>query len=263
MPGPALHGSGAVSRVSPARLAVLLGGPVAIALAAWIYLAVMIGDMSTIPGMSSMMMNPQMSDPLQLFGLFLMWAVMMAAMMLPTAAPMIFSYARMQARDRAQGKGWLPVIMFSGGYVVAWAGFSLVAALLQGGLTNLALLSPMMMKVVPGPLAGSVLIVAGIYQFTPLKQACLGKCRSPLNFLLTQWREGKWGALTMGWRHGLFCVGCCWALMGLLFVAGVMNTVWIVAITLYVLIEKIVPNAQVLSKLAGAGLVGLGLWLII
>jgi len=250
-------------RMPPARLAALLGGPLAIAFGAWIYLAVMITGMSAIPGMSSMMMSPQMFAPMQLFGLFLMWAVMMAAMMLPSAAPMILAYARMQAADRNKGAGWLPVFMFSGGYVLAWAGFSLAATVAQAVLTNLAFLSPMMMKAVTGPLAGGILLVAGLYQFTPLKQSCLRQCRSPISFLMTRWRDGNWGAVGMGWRHGLFCVGCCWALMGLLFVAGVMNPVWIIAITLYVLVEKILPGGERLSKLVGAGLAGLGMfWLL-
>ena len=250
-------------RMHPARLAVLLGGPAGFAIASWIYLGLMIGDMSMIPGMASMMMPGQMFLPLPLFGLFLMWAVMMAAMMLPTAAPMILAYARMQAAERARGAGWRPVWMFSGGYVVAWAGFSLAAAILQAGLTNLAFMSPMMMKAASGPLAGGILVVAGLYQFTPLKQTCLRLCRTPLSFLMTEWREGNLGALQMGLRHGLFCIGCCWALMGLLFVGGVMNAAWIIAITFYVLIEKILPGGGTLSKLTGLSMIGAGVWLML
>lgn len=254
-------GGGGV-KFSPARLALLLGGPVALALASWIYLGLMIGDMSMIPGMAAMMMPGQMFMPMPLFGLLLMWAVMMAAMMLPTAAPMILAYARMQALDRSRGAGWMPVLLFSGGYVLAWAGFSAAAALFQAGLTHMALMSPMMMKAGSGPLAGGILIVAGVYQFTPLKQACLKLCRTPLSFLMTEWREGNLGALAMGWRHGLFCIGCCWALMGLLFVAGVMNTAWIVAITLYVLIEKTVPGSAGLSRLSGGAMIAAGAWFV-
>ena len=251
---------GAAAHVTPARLAQLLGGPVAVAVASWIYLAVMIDDMSAIPGMSAMMMSPQVFTPMQVIGLFLMWAVMMAAMMLPTAAPMIVAYARMQGADRANGAGWLPVLAFSGGYVLAWAGFSLVAAGLQAGLTNLAFMSPMMMKAT-APLGGAILVVAGLYQVSPMKHACLRQCRTPISFLMTQWRGGRLGALAMGWRHGLFCVGCCWALMGLLFVVGVMNTAWIIAITVYVWVEKIIPGSETLSKLVGAAMVGLGFWI--
>jgi predicted metal-binding membrane protein len=247
---------------TPARLALLVAAPVGVALASWIYLGLMISDMSAIPGMSAMMMYPKAVTPMILFGLFLMWAIMMAAMMLPTAAPMILAYTRMQASDRNRGASWWPVAAFSGGYVMAWAAFSLAAAIAQAGLTNLSLMSPMMMKMT-APLASGTLIIAGLYQFSPLKQSCLQHCRTPMSFLLTQWREGAWGALGMGWRHGLFCVGCCWALMGLLFVVGVMNTAWIVAITIYVLIEKIVPRSEVLSKLVGTVMVGLGIWIAV
>jgi predicted metal-binding membrane protein len=250
-------------RMSPAQLAVLLGGPTAIAVGCGIYLTFMISDMSIIPGMTSMMMKPQLFDLVQLFGLFLMWAVMMAAMMLPTALPTILAYARMQSTTRPPQQGGLSVTVFSGGYVLAWAGFSLGAALLQAGLVNLALLSPMMMKVGPGPLAASILIGAGLYQFSPLKQSCLRYCRTPMSFLLTEWREGNWGALVMGLRHGLFCVGCCWALMGLLFVAGVMNTGWILAITFYVLFEKVSPASHTISKFVGAGMIGWGVWILL
>lgn len=251
--------AGAMHRASPARLAVLMAGPVALAGGAWIYLAVMIDDMSAIPGMSAMMMDSRPFAPVQFFGLFAMWSVMMAAMMLPTAAPMILAYSRMQSFDRARGEGWLPVVAFSGGYVLAWSGFSLAAAALQALLTDLSLMSPMMQKV-SGPVAGVVLLAAGIYQFTPLKQSCLRLCQTPMSFLMTRWRDGVPGALSMGIRHGLFCIGCCWALMGLLFVAGVMNAAWILGITAYVLIEKLVPPGRALPWTTGAVMIAAGLW---
>ena len=140
--------------ITSARLGVLLGGPVALAVASWIYLGLMIGDMSMIPGMAAMMMPGNTFAAMPLFGLFLMWAVMMAAMMLPTAAPMIIAYARMHAVDRARGAGWQPVLLFAAGYVLAWAGFSLAAAVFQAGLTHMALMSPMMMKAGSGPRPG-------------------------------------------------------------------------------------------------------------
>nr|WP_245510772.1 DUF2182 domain-containing protein [Antarcticimicrobium sediminis] len=118
----------------------------------------------------------------------------------------------------------------------------------------------MMMKAT-GPLGGAILVVAGLYQFSPMKHACLHQCRAPISFLMTQWREGGWGALGMGWRHGLFCVGCCWALMGLLFVVGDTNAARI--ITIYVLVEKIFPGGETLSRIAGAVLLGMGLWIIV
>ena len=254
--------SGAAKQISPARLSVFLGGPIAIAIGCWIYLVVMMKDMSVIPGMSSLMMMPKMFDPLQLFGLFAMWTVMMAAMMLPTAVPMIAAYARMRSAERRPRSAWISVLALTSGYVAAWAAFSLGTALLQARLTSGAYLLPMKMQVVSNPLSAGILMAIGIYQFMPLKQACLRQCQTPMSFLMTQWRNGERGAFIMGWRHGLFCVGCCWALMGLLFVAGVMNVVWIILITIYVLIEKIVPNSQIISKLVGAGMIGGGIWLI-
>lgn len=250
------------NNTSLVRLAFLLAAPVAIAIAAWIYLAIMIGDMSYIPGMSSVMTNLTISSK-QLFGLFLMWSVMMAAMMLPTALPMVLAYSRMQAADRKQGESWLPVFLFSGGYILAWTGFSLVASVIQAGLIHLAVLSPMMMKTVSIPITGGILILAGAYQFTPLKQSCLRQCGTPISFFMTQWRAGNLGALIMGTRHGLFCIGCCWALMGILFVAGVMNTVWIILIMFYVLVEKIIPCRMILSKFAGVCMLGIGFWIIL
>lgn len=248
--------------VNTQRLTLLLGVPVLITLGSWIYLAEMIGDMSVIPGLSPMMKTPSFSIA-QVSGLFIMWAVMMAAMMMPTALPMLIAYARMRSAELDRRRVWLSISSFAGGYVVAWSMFSAGAAGLQTGLTNLALLSPMMMKLEPGPVAGGVLIVAGIYQFSPFKHACLHQCRTPIGFLMTQWLEGQWGAFVMGWRHGLFCVGCCWALMGLLFVVGVMNIFWIIAITVYVLLEKTFPYSKALTRAAGLGLLSSGVWIML
>ncbi|WP_428643816.1 DUF2182 domain-containing protein [Roseibium sp.] len=217
--------------------------------------------MSNIPGMASMMMAPRLVTPEMLFGLFIMWAVMMAAMMLPTAAPMVLAFARMEGSGPTPGKGWVPVTAFSAGYVIVWGGFSIAAAGLQAALTNLALMSPMMMKTA-GPVSGAILILAGLYQFSPLKRSCLNLCRSPMSFLMTRWRNGPLGALRMGLSHGAYCVGCCWALMGVLFAVGVMNTAWIMAITAYVLLEKTVPHGELISKGTGGCLIGLGLWII-
>jgi len=254
---------GGSPKLPPLHVALLLSGPAAVALAAWIYLGLMIDDMSLMPGMKAMMMHLDLFSPVQFVGLFLMWTVMMAAMMLPTAATMITAYARMQARDRALGAGWGPVLGFAAGYVLAWGAFSLGATLVQAWLTNFALMSPMSMKTVSGPVTGAVLIAAGLYQVTPFKQACLSQCRSPIGFLMTEWRQGGAGALMMGLHHGLYCVGCCWALMGLLLVAGVMNPFWIIAITAYVLAEKTMPGMEKATMIVGALLIGGGLWFLI
>jgi len=253
--------SGRPERLRPARLLLVIAAPVLVAFGSWVWLGLMIADMSHIPGMASMMVAPRMITAEMFYGMFVMWAVMMAAMMLPTAAPMIAAFARMQAGDRAKDASWLSVAAFSAGYVLVWSGFSFAAAGLQAELTGLALMSPMMMKAA-APVSGVLLICAGLYQFSPIKQSCLRLCRSPMNFLMTRWRNGPRGALGMGMSHGAYCVGCCWALMGVLFTVGVMNTAWIIAITAYVLLEKIVPWSAAISKCMGACLFGLGLWLV-
>jgi predicted metal-binding membrane protein len=187
---------------------------------------------------------------------FAMWAVMMAAMMLPSAAPMILLYGTI-ARNRA-GELMTASGGFTLGYITVWATFSLVAVALQFGLEQAALLSSMM-KTTSTALAGAVLIAAGLYQWTPLKQFCLRHCRSPLEFMTTHWRAGVRGAFLMGFQHGAYCVGCCWLLMLLLFVGGVMNFAWIGGIALFILIEKLAPAGHWIGRGAGALLVAWGI----
>ncbi|MEE8445167.1 MAG: DUF2182 domain-containing protein, partial [Alphaproteobacteria bacterium] len=236
-------------RLSGPRQAVLFAGLVATVLACWAYLGLMIRDMAAMA---------VMSGPATIAELFVMWVVMQAAMMLPSAIPMILVYARLQSAGAACQPLFPAVALFSAGYVVVWSAFSLGAALLHAALTETALLSATGMKLVSSPVAGLVLMVAGIYQWMPWKHACLRRCRTPLGFLMTEWREGRWGPIVMGWRHGVFCVGCCWALMCLLFAAGVMNPIWIVAIAVYVLIEKVAPHGEAITRLVGAGLIAWG-----
>jgi predicted metal-binding membrane protein len=149
--------------------------------------------------------------------------------------------------------------VFGAGYLAVWTGFSAVAGLSQWLLHRAALLSPAMASATPR-LGGGLLIAAGVYQWLPLKGACLMHCRSPLGFFSHAWREGAAGALLMGLRHGLYCVGCCWLLMALLFMAGVMNLLWVAAIAGFVLVEKVVPGGRLLGKVAGALLVAWGTW---
>jgi predicted metal-binding membrane protein len=168
---------------------------------------------------------------------FAMWTVMMAAMMLPSASPMIEMYARIARSQSADhvGRAWF----FAIGYLIAWAGFSAAITVAQYGLERVGVVAESMRM---APLAGGLLLIAaGIYQVTPLKQACLTQCRSPLGYFMTEWRSGTRGALVMGLNHGAFCVGCCWMLMALMFVAGVMNLVWAAALTIFVLLEKATP----------------------
>jgi predicted metal-binding membrane protein len=188
-----------------------------------------------------------------------MWAVMMAAMMLPSAAPMVLLYAAIARRRSERGAAARALsALFAFGYLAVWTVFSLVATALQFALDEAALLSPMM-QTTSIALAGTVLIVAGAYQWSPLKRACLRHCRSPLAFVMTHWRPGAAGALSMGWRHGSYCVGCCWLLMALLFVGGAMNLAWIAGIAAFVLVEKFVPAGHWVSRGAGALLIAWGL----
>jgi predicted metal-binding membrane protein len=190
-----------------------------------------------------------------------MWAVMMVAMMLPSAAPTILLFAGVSRRRRLEGRPVVPAAVFTLGYLLVWMLYAAAAATAQRELHRLALLSPAMASATP-ILAGGLLVAAGVYQWLPLKGACLSHCRSPLGFFSTEWREGAWGALLMGARHGTFCVGCCWLLMALLFVAGVMNLLWVATIAAFVLVEKLVPGGDRLGRVAGVVLIGWGGWLL-
>lgn len=190
-----------------------------------------------------------------------MWAVMMVAMMLPGATPMIVTYTRIYQRRVSSHRAMAPTWVFLAGYLTVWTVVGVVAALVQWILHQNALLSSAMGHL--GPLAGATLmIVAGTYQFSRLKQACLGKCLSPVGFLATEWREGVSGAFFMGIRHGAFCTGCCWALMLLMFVGGVMNLAWMVGLALYFLAEKLVPWPKLFSYTTGSVLIAAGILMI-
>ncbi len=197
-------------------------------------------EMSMEMGMEMAMPQMQSWQALDLILIFIMWAVMMVAMMVPTATPMVLLFAAINRKRREQQRPFVPTGVFLLGYLVVWTVFSLLATLIQWGLHNTALLSPMMVSTSP-ILGGSLLLAAGIFQWTPLKNTCLAHCRSPLGFISTEWREGRGGAFIMGLRHGMYCVGCCWVLMSLLFVIGVMNLVWIAIIAAFVLVEKVAP----------------------
>ena len=242
----------------------VLAGLAATAGLAWIYVLALAARMGG--GDAAMPDMPEMSSTLGLhpWGLvdgtlvFLMWAVMMVAMMLPSASPMVLIYAAL-ARQQAGGARPLgSTALFVGGYLLVWATFSLAATLAQWGLESAALLSPMMTSASP-QLGGAVLVAAGVYQLSPLKQVCLRHCRSPLQFLLQHWRLGPAGGFGMGVRHGAWCVGCCWVLMALLFVGGVMNPLWIAAIAVFVLAEKAAPFGAALGKVSGIALAAAGL----
>ena len=185
-----------------------------------------------------------------------MWWVMMIAMMVPSAAPMILLYAAFARRQREKGSDvLLPTGFFAWGYVAVWGLFSVIAAALQWGFEAAGILSPMEMSSTSLLFAAAILVAAGAYQLTPAKQACLRHCRGPIQFLMGRWRPGRLGAFRMGAKHGAYCLGCCWALMTLLFFGGVMNLYWIAGLAVIVLLEKTVPAGDTLGKVTGSLLV--------
>jgi predicted metal-binding membrane protein len=194
---------------------------------------------------------------------FIMWAVMMVGMMTPSVAPMVLLYATVGRNAAASGRPLAATGWFLAGYLSAWVAFSLVATSAQSILTWLALLTPMMENT-SGIFGGVVLIAAGLYQWSPLKGACLQQCQTPLGFLMSRggFRSDPFDALRLGAEHGLYCVGCCWVLMALLFVGGVMNVLWIAGLAILVLVEKAAPTGRLISRLAGAGMTAAGLFLL-
>jgi predicted metal-binding membrane protein len=193
---------------------------------------------------------------------FVMWTVMMAVMMLPSALPIVRLVAASNRRAVADGAADTPPALFVAGYLVTWTGFSALATTLQALLRSLALLTNALSMRDPR-LGGAILIIAGAWQFTPWKGGCLDHCQNPLSFLLLHWREGARGALVMGVRHGLFCVGCCWALMLVLFVVGVMNLWWVAALAVFIVLEKLALGGRWLPRIAGVGLMCWGVALLV
>lgn len=191
---------------------------------------------------------------------FVMWAVMMVAMMLPSAAPMVLLYARVVRRadqQAASAEAPLSIASFAAGYLSLWILFSVLAVAVQFALERAGLMT-MMMSSRSALLSGALLIAAGVYQLTPLKAACLEHCRSPAAYLANHWHAGPLGAWRMGLEHGAYCVGCCAVLMLLLFVGGVMNLVWIAGLSLFVAIEKLAPFGPKLAKVFAVVLIGAG-----
>jgi predicted metal-binding membrane protein len=241
---------------------VVLAGLALIAALAWAYVVYLAQQ----PGMQGMAMDDMAMDmampsiaawgPFDFAAMFVMWSVMMVAMMVPAAAPMVLVFARVNRNRREQDRPYVPTSVFVLGYVVVWSAFSLLATLSNWGLHAGGLLSSMMGESTSAYLGGALLLAAGIYQWTPLKYACLTQCRTPLGFIMTQWRDGMGGALQMGLKHGLYCLGCCWVLMALLFVLGIMNLAWIAALAVVVLLEKVAPGGLWISRAAGLIFIG-------
>ena len=197
--------------------------------------------------------------------MLVMWWVMMVAMMVPSAAPMILLYARVTRHAQMKGQmeaAAVPTSIFAFGYLVAWLGFSLAATALQWALEQAGLMHAMMMWSLNPWLSGGLLIAAGAYQLSPIKDICLRHCRSPAEYLARHFRKGRWGALQMGLRHGIYCIGCCWFLMALLFAGGIMNLVWIAGLAIFVLVEKLAPYGQWIARVSGVLFVAGGVWVI-
>ena len=195
-----------------------------------------------------------------------MWWIMMCAMMMPSAAPMVLLYARVYRHAQRHGQiesPYVPTASFVAGYLFVWLVFSLAATSLQWLLESLGLLDAMMMWSSDLVLSGGLLIAAGTYQFLPLKQACLKHCRSSVDFVSRNWRQGSTGAAAMGIEHGIYCVGCCWPIMALLFVGGIMNVVWIAGLAILVLVEKITPAGRQVANAAGAAMIAAGGYLLV
>lgn len=233
--------------------ALVLAGLGLVAIAAWAYTAYLAWSMAIMEHAAVPAVGAWRWTAGDVIAVFLMWATMMTAMMVPAAMPVIAMVATINRRRRERNEPFTPTAVFVAGYLLVWTGFSAFATGVQGALHTAALLTPMMESAHPA-FAGALVVLAGLYQWTPFKRACLARCRSPLGFLFTEWRDGTVGALVMGVRHGLFCVGCCWALMALLFAVSVMNLLWVAALALLAMAERLLPQGDGVRRLVGVGL---------
>ncbi len=227
----------------------------ALVVLAWAYLLVLDLNMRDMPGMVPGI-HPW--TPADFIMMFLMWAVMMFAMMVPSAMRSVLIYSRIAAREESQKHLVTPVLVFIFGYIAIWTLFSATATALQWAMEMAALVSPMMVTT-SSKLGAAILIAAGIYQLTPLKDICLKHCQSPVMFIAAHYQKGMRGAFQLGLTHGVYCLGCCWLLMGLLFVGGVMNLIWILAISMFVLVEKLLPAHIQSTRITGFIMITAGL----
>jgi len=242
--------------------AVLITGIVLIAALAWVYT---IREANAMYAMHAGMdmsghVDISWSTEAAIYNLT-MWVVMMIAMMTPSIAPAVLLFAKHSRTQQAAGRPYVPASAFLAGYLLVWTAFSVVATAAHWLLEKYGFLT-MMMEPSSAKIAGVILIVAGVFQFTPLKHACLKHCRGPLDVIMHGWKPGVLGALSTGVWHGAYCTGCCWALMLLLFAAGVMNIMWVALISIFVLIEKLAPRAEVIARIGGVVLIAAGVWML-
>jgi predicted metal-binding membrane protein len=251
-------GRDALGLLTGQRLAIV-AALAALVVLSWLFL---FDEAARMAAMDHAMVMPP-KGPADLVLLLAMWWIMMIGMMLPSAAPMIMTFATINRGRRSRGQPYTPTALFTAGYLLAWGGFSIAATLVQWMLELASLLAPMAMKTTSPLLGGVLFIAAGLYQFTPLKRVCLTSCRSPFDFVINHWRDGAGGALRMGIAHGLYCLGCCWILMVLLFAVGAMNLVWVAALAAVVLIEKLFPAGDWIGRIGGLLLIAWGVRLLI
>jgi predicted metal-binding membrane protein len=261
----------ALERVLRRDRVILVAALAMVVAIAWVWVVVGAGTgMSTIgmtrrsgmPQGTSMIMEPAVWNLGYAGLMFAMWWVMMVAMMLPSATPMLLLFARVNRQQQARERPYVPTGVFAAGYLLAWGGFSVLATALQWALEQAGLLSPMMVTTSYW-LGGGILLAAGLWQLTPIKGVCLRHCRSPLGFLMQGWRPGRVGALRMGLEHGTYCLGCCWFLMGLLFFGGIMNLFWIAGLAGFVLLEKTIPLGPWFGRAAGLAAAAGGVWMLV
>ncbi len=233
-------------------------------IAAWGFLIASENAMDTMRGdglagrLMLYMMAPEVGSS-YIAAAALMWLAMMLAMMMPAAAPVTTVFMRMGGERSALGVGH--AASFVVGYFVAWIGFGIVAAIFQRSLHSAGLFETHMLNL-QALLAGAILVGAGLYQLTPLKDVCLAHCRTPMGFLLGHWRDGRWGALRMGTEHGMYCLGCCWALMLLMFAGGMMSVIVMALISVFILLERLLPDGPWVTKLPGLAMIAGGIYLI-
>jgi predicted metal-binding membrane protein len=251
--------SGATAGLSGRDRVVIVLALCGVTALAWVYLFLVAGDMAEMAGDMADMAMPLTDQwtPSLFILTFAMWWIMMLGMMVPSVAPIILTFATLNRNRRAKGETFVPVSVFLLGYLIAWGAFSAVATVAEWALDGYVLLTPML-AIGSWVFGGTLLIAAGLYQFSPLKQVCLRACRSPFAFLLNHWRDGRIGALRMGVEHGAYCLGCCAVLMALLFFAGAMNLVWVAALAVFVFAEKLLPGGLWIGRAGGIAMLGFG-----